>query len=124
MSAGATLEQRPEIHTPDSAASRYTFLAPGFAKWWGSDARALAQAFRRLGHNILDIDEEDYVPWRWQGTAPKALRRIFGGVWIRDYNKAVSLKAESAAYDFVLAYKGNLLKPETVRRLRETGKPL
>ncbi len=102
----------------------YTILAPGFAKWWGSDARALAQAFRRLGHTLLDIDEEDYVPWRWQGVQSKVLRRLFEGVWINDYNKAVLKQAASSSYDFVLAYKGKLLRPETVARLREMGKPL
>lgn len=102
----------------------YTFLAPGFAKWWGSDGRALAQAFRRLGHRVLDIDEEDYVPWRWQSASSKVLRRLFSYVWIEDYNQAVLSLAASAAYDFVIAFKGNFLKPETVRRLREFGKPI
>ena len=108
---------------PDEASGNYTILAPGFAKWWGSDARALAQAFRRLGHSVLDIDEEDYLPWRWQGVAPKVLRRLFSSVWIDDYNLAVLQKASSSSYDFVLVYKGNLLKPETVRNLRGLGKP-
>ncbi|MFN2512403.1 MAG: glycosyltransferase [Pyrinomonadaceae bacterium] len=102
----------------------YTIFAPGFAKWWGSDARALAQAFRRLGHTILDIDEEDYVPWRWQSVQSKVLRRLFGRVWVNDYNNAVINQAALSSYDFVLAYKGKLLRPETVARLRETGKPL
>ena len=124
MSAEAILEQHPDIQSADAAASHYTFLAPGFAKWWGSDGRALAQAFRRLGHCVLDIDEEDYLPWRWQGTTPKVLRRLFSGVWIRDYNQAVLRQAESAAYDFVLVYKGNLLQPRTVASLREQGKPV
>ena len=35
----------------------YTILAPGFAKWWGSDARALAQALRHLGNSVLEVDE-------------------------------------------------------------------
>lgn len=102
----------------------YTILAPGFAKWWGSDARALAQAFRRLGHTVLDIDEEDYVPWRWQGVPSKVLRRLFGRIWIDDYNSAVLKQAALSSYDFVLAYKGKQLRPETVASLRKTGKPL
>lgn len=104
--------------------SGYTVFAPGFAKWWGSDARALAQGFRRLGHCVLDIDEEDYVPWRWQGALPKGLRRLLSPVWVNDYNQAVLKQAASSSYDFVLAYKGNLLKPETVQRLRESRKPV
>jgi spore maturation protein CgeB len=102
----------------------YTILAPGFAKWWGSDARALAQALRRLGQNVLDIDAEDYVSWRWQGTTPKILRRLLSRVWIDDYNRAVLNQAAASAYDFVLVFKGNLLRPETVRRLREFKKPV
>jgi spore maturation protein CgeB len=106
------------------ASGPYTILAPGFAKWWGSDARALAQAFRRLGHSLLDIDEEDYVPWRWQGAAPKVLRRLFRRAWIEDYNRAILQQAHSSAYDFTLVYKGNLLRPETLLRLREARKPV
>ena len=100
----------------------YTILAPGFAKWRGSDGRALAQAFRRNGHSVLDIDEEDYVPWRWEGAVPRALRRLLSPVWINDYNQAVLKQASSSAYDFVLVFKGNLLQPETVKHLREYGK--
>ncbi len=102
----------------------YTILAPGFAKWWGSDARALAQTFRRLGHRLLDIDEEDYVSWRPQGVGPKVMRRIFGRVWMDDYNQAVLRQANTSSYDFVLSFKGNSLRPETIGKLRATGKPI
>lgn len=101
-----------------------SILAPGFAKWWGSDARALAQAFRRLGHSVLEVDEEDYVPWRWQGATSKVLRRLLSRFWIEEYNRAILRQADSAAYDFVLVFKGSLLKPETVRALRSKGKTL
>jgi len=102
----------------------YTVLAPGFAKWWGSDARALAQAFRCLGHRVLDIDEEDYIPWRWQGTVPKVLRRLLSPVWASDYNRAVLKQAACSSYDFALIFKGTLLTAETVQRLRASGKPV
>src|SRR5713101_6964665 len=101
----------------------YTILAPGFAKWWGSDARALAQALRRLGHTVLDIDEEDYLSWRPQGIGPRLLRRLFGRVYTLDYNKAVLRQASDSTFDFVLAFKGNLLRPKTVQDLRSAGKP-
>src|SRR5213593_2388090 len=97
----------PDYFAPDreagTASRSYTILGPGFAKWWGSDARALAQALRRLGHGVLDIDEEDYVPWRWQGVPSKVLRRLFSRVWIDDYNRAVLKQAQSSGYDFILA---------------------
>jgi hypothetical protein len=102
----------------------YTILAPGFAKWWGSDARALAQALRNLGHTILDIDAEDYVSWRPQGVGPKILRRLFGKIYAQDYNQAVLRQASDSAFDFVLVFKGNSLRPETLQSLRTAGKPL
>ena len=102
----------------------YTILAPGFAKWWGSDARALAQAFRCLGHSVIDIDEEDYISWRPQGMGSKVMRRLFGRIYTVDYNQAVLRQASASAFDFILAYKGNSLRPETVQELRRTGKPV
>jgi spore maturation protein CgeB len=107
----------------NTAGSRVIF-APTLAKWWGSDARALAQAFRRLGHYILDIDEEDYVPWRWEGFLPRASRRLLSPFWIKNYNDAVLRKADSAYYDFILVFKGTFLKPETVKALTVRGKPI
>jgi spore maturation protein CgeB len=106
------------------AGPAYTILAPGFAKWWGSDARALAQAFRSLGHNLIEIDEEDFVPWRPDGFAPKVLRRLFGGLSSGDYNHSVLQQAASSAYDFALIYKGNLLWPTTVRRIGQNRTPV
>jgi len=102
----------------------YTILAPGFAKWFGSDARALAQAFRRLGHTVLDVDEEDYVSWRPQGLGSKVTRRLFSGIWTSDYNRALSRRATASSYDFVLSFKGNSLHPQTVRQLLAAGKPV
>jgi spore maturation protein CgeB len=101
-----------------------TILGLGFAKWWGSDARALAQAFRRMGHSLLEMDEEDYISWRPQGFMPKAIRRLSGRFWVDDYNEAVLKQASSSIYDFVLVFKGNLLKTNTLQKLRETGKPI
>ena len=124
MSSTAAVDKQADVRSLSHHERHYTILAPCFAKWWGSDARALAQALRRLGHSVLDIDEEDYVPWRWQGFGPKVLRRLLSRVWIDDYNRAVLKQAESSRYDFILVYKGNLLKPETVRKLRESGKPV
>jgi len=104
--------------------SQYTILAPGFAKWWGSDGRALAQAFRRMGHNLVEIDEEDYVPWRWEGLVPKISRRLLNSTLVKNYNDAVLRQANSSYFDFVLVFKGNLIRPETLRSLTQRGKPV
>lgn len=105
-------------------ARQYTIFAPAFAKWWGSDARALAQALRQLGHSVVEVDEEDFVSWHWHGLVPKVLRRLFQDTFVTDYNEAVLQRALAASFDFVLVFKGKLLQPETVRCLREQGKPV
>jgi glycosyltransferase involved in cell wall biosynthesis len=107
-----------------SDTKRYTILAPGFAKWWGSDPRALAQSFRALGHNVLEIDAEDYVPWRWCGLLPRVLRRLFTWMLVDDYNRAVIKQAESCLFDFILVFKGMYLKESTISFLRSFGKPV
>ncbi len=102
----------------------YTILGLGFAKWRGCDPRALAQSFRRLGHKIIEIDNEDYVSWRWNGFLPRLMRRVFIKILVDDYNRVVLKQAESSQYDFILVFKGMYLKAETLRKLRSYGKPI
>src|SRR5436853_5753352 len=94
-------------------APHYTIFAPGFAKWRGSDTRALAHAFRKFGHTVMDVDEEDHVPWQWQGIAPRVLRRLFGSSLVADYNQAVLKRASNSSFDFAIVFKGKFLKAET-----------
>lgn len=101
-----------------------TILAVGFAKWRGCDPRALAQAFRQLGHSLIEIDAEDYIPWRWNGFISRVFRRLFLNSLVDDYNRDVLNLARSAEFDFVLVFKGMYLKPETVKYLHELGKPV
>lgn len=102
----------------------YTILAIGFAKWRGCDPRALAQSFRSLGHALIEIDAEDYVPWRWNGFISRVFRRLFLRALVDDYNRDVLKRAMSSEFDFVLVFKGMYLKPETLRVLRALGKPV
>ncbi len=108
----------------DDSCKRYTILALGFAKWWGSDARALAHAFKHLGHNVLDSDEEDFISWKWEGIAPRVIRRLTKGFLIKDYNEIVLRRAHSSHYDFILVYKGRQLKSQTLDNLRALGKSI
>lgn len=103
---------------------QHTILALGFAKWRGCDPRALAQSFRKLGHSLIEIDAEDYVPWRWNGFITRVFRRLFLQALVDDYNRDVLRQAASSEYDFILVFKGMHLKAETLRILRQYGKPI
>ena len=45
-------------------------------------------------------------------------------MWIKDYNRAVLAQASTSVYDFILVFKGSLLQPETVKVLKDHGKPV
>lgn len=111
---------RGDINNPQS----YTILAIGFAKWWGCDPRALARSFRGLGHNLIEIDAEDYISWRWSGLVARVLRRLFIKVFVNDYNRSVIEQAKASNFDFVLVFKGMYLKEETLNALRLCEKPI
>ena len=102
----------------------YTILAIGFAKWWGCDPRALAQSFRKLGHVLIEVDAEDFMPWRWNSVPSRAMRRLCAPMLISDYNRAVEIRARASVFDFVLVFKGMYLKESTLAVLRALGKPV
>lgn len=102
----------------------YTILALGFAKWRGCDPRALAQSFRNMGHTLIELDAEDYVPWHWNGFITRVFRRLFLTALVDDYNRDVLKKAASSEFDFILVFKGMYLKAETLRILSSFGKPV
>jgi len=102
----------------------FTILGLGFAKWLGSDPRALSQAFRQMGHTLIEIDAEDYVSWRWNGFVTRVFRRLFQKFLVADYNRAVLAIANSSEFDFILVFKGMYLQANTLRILRLVGKPI
>ncbi len=89
------------------------YLGP---KWRGCDARALAQALRREGCTLTEVDCEDFVPPHWSGMALRVLRRLLSPLLVRAYNRAVSRYAENRSLDFVLVFKGMYLGAETLQR--------
>lgn len=102
----------------------YTILALGFAKWWGCDPRALAQSFRSLGHTLIEVDAEDFIPWRWNSFLSRVIRRFIVKILINEYNRAVIHQAKVSNFDFILVFKGMYLKQSTLATLRSLGKPI
>jgi hypothetical protein len=108
----------------DSAPTRqkYQILFLG-AKWWGSDSRALGTALRRLGHTLVEVDFEDYVPVRWASLPLRVARRLLMPWCARDYNRAILQHVANDAIDFMLVFKGKHLFPETLERFVQSGRP-
>jgi spore maturation protein CgeB len=93
------------------------------AHWWGSDSRALAAELRRLGHMVIVLNYEDFIPVRWSSLGLRAVRRLLMPWFARDYNNAVLKYAGNRGLDFLLVFKGKHLFPETLERFTSTGLP-
>jgi spore maturation protein CgeB len=84
------------------------------ADWWGSDARALAVAFRQRGHCLIEEKYEDYLPLKWSSFPLRVLRRLIRPWCAANYNQAVKQHLDNPAIDLVLVFKGMLLNSETL----------
>lgn len=90
------------------------------ADWWGSDARAVAMELRNQGHVLVERNYEDYLPTRWRGSI-RILRRLFRKWMQIEYNKAVRELLDIDGLDFLLAFKGMLLQPDTLSAFVDRG---
>lgn len=94
------------------------------ADWWGSDARSLAAAFRRSGHSLIEVINEDYLPSKWSSFSLKVLRRLAKPLFIENFNQAVIAFVGNPAIDFILVFKGNLLRAATLDKFKTCGTPI
>jgi spore maturation protein CgeB len=90
------------------------------ADWWGSDARAVAMEFRKQGHILIERNYEDYFPTKWRGPI-RILRRLFRPWMQSEYNNAIRELLNVESLEFVLAFKGMLVNPSTLKAFRERG---
>ncbi len=93
------------------------------AHWWGSDSRALAVALRRLGHIVIELNYEDFVPVHWSSLVLRSVRKILLPLFVRDYNRAILEHLGNRGIDFMLVFKGKHLSPETLERFSMSPLP-
>jgi spore maturation protein CgeB len=109
------------LRMPQSEGYLILFLGPD---WWGSDARALAAALRRQGHVLIEVSSEDFVPPQWSMLGLRLLRHLCRPWLVQNFNHAILRHADNAAIDFVLVFKGTMLRASTLQVFRERGIPL
>lgn len=91
--------------------------------WYGSCARACGYALRRLGHEVIDVSADGYSPVA-KRLFTRAVLRATSKLLEREFNEQVLATARKFEPDLLLTFKGCLLRPETLRRLRKEGLPL
>lgn len=94
------------------------------ADWWGSDARATAQELRRAGAVLVERHYEDFLPTRWRSTPLRIVRRLIRPLIEREYNRSVLELLQMQGLEFLLAFKGMLLHPDTLLKFQQRGIPI
>lgn len=90
------------------------------SNWYGSNARSCAESLRRLGCDVLDIDQDNFFPLANRFSS-KVLRRMLTPHWVEEFNQAVLATAENFPHDIFLAMGGGDLQASTLRALRARG---
>ena len=88
--------------------------------WYGSCARACCYALRRLGCDVLDIDEQTYLPAS-RSMAVRLGRRLVSRWLIHSYNSAILDATRHFRPQILFAFKGAFVRSETLRVIREQG---
>ena len=91
--------------------------------WFGSCARACYFALRRLGCDVRDVDLQTMFP-QLRMRSSRVFLRLLAPRLIREYNQAIREVARQFRPDFLLAFKGSYVRPETLRELRSLGAAL
>ncbi|MFP5230267.1 MAG: glycosyltransferase [Acidobacteriota bacterium] len=93
------------------------------ANWYGSNARSCADSLRRLGCDVLDIDEETFFPPA-SVFSSRVAWRLLRSKMSREFNSAILNAARTFRYDFFLSMKGTHIERNTLRVLAQAGRPL
>jgi hypothetical protein len=94
------------------------------ADWWGSDARATGAELRRRGCLLIERHYEDFFPTRWRSGFLRTCRRLLRPWMIADYNSAILEMLQVRPLEFLLVFKGMLVRPQTLQRFRERSVPI
>ena len=91
--------------------------------WYGCSCRSCVDAFRRLGHNVLNIDPQTFLPTvrTWINKAGARLLRFR---FVQEFNNRILKDAGSFRPDIFVAFHGMHVLKSTLQTLREKGVPL
>lgn len=79
-----------------------------------------ARPFRRMGHSVRAVNEQEYLP-SWRSWPLRMLRRLLRTRIVEDYNQALLREARILRPDLLFVFKGALIKAETLRAVRKMG---
>lgn len=89
--------------------------------WQGANDYSYVRAFRRAGHSVLVVSDQDFVPTGWRNRALRLARRIVLPILVDDYQTALIDEATRFRPDILFIYKGIYVKAETIARIKRLG---
>jgi spore maturation protein CgeB len=109
-------------HPPRSMSfsSSYPRILIAAELWYGSTGAGVAQGFRDLGWDVVEIDPRDhFIMGRM--TPLRVAARLLSGQSQQSYNAEIVNSATTYSPTAFLTVKGNYLSVETLRNLRSRG---
>ncbi len=90
------------------------------ALWQGANDYAFVRAFRRAGHSVRAVSEQEYLP-SWRSRPLRLVRRVLRKRIVEDYNRALVHEAQMLRPDLLFVFKGALVQGGTLRAIRDMG---
>lgn len=88
--------------------------------WNGSTGRACADALRKAGHHVQELDLLSSYP-QWNKMPLRLLLRILEPWIVDEYNQRIESAIKNGDFDLLLVFKGAYVKPETILYARGRG---
>ncbi|MGV2336594.1 MAG UNVERIFIED_CONTAM: hypothetical protein LVR18_21640 [Planctomycetaceae bacterium] len=73
---------------------------------------------------LVERHYEDFLPTRWRSTPLRIVRRLIRPLIEREYNRSVLELLQMQGLEFLLAFKGMLLHPDTLLKFQQRGIPI
>ena len=90
------------------------------ALWQGANDYAFVRAFRRAGHSVRAVSEQEYMP-SWHSRPLRLVRWVLRNRIVEDYNRALVCEAQTLRPDLLFVFKGTLVKNTTLQAIRNMG---
>ena len=89
--------------------------------WQGANDYSFVRAFRRAGHSVLVVSDQDFVPNGLRNRGLRLARRVILPLLVDDYQTALLDAATRFKPDLLFIYKGTYVKAETIARIKRLG---
>jgi len=92
----------------------------GGERWLGSDSGGCLRALRRLGHEVVDLDNMTTIPF-WRSFSLRAARRLLFPLLLQEYNRNLLGLARQFEPEIFFAFQGAFVLPATLEAMRKLG---